>query len=76
MAKFKVFMKGLGFAVVSSVAGAGIDAVHQQIATGTIDIPKLYPIAVSAAIVGVLGYLKQSPLGKSTVEPPTPPDAK
>lgn len=69
MEKFKVFMKGLGFAVVSSVAGAGIDAIHQQMAMGTINIPQLYPIAVSAAIVGVLGYLKQSPLKKQLETP-------
>lgn len=65
MDKFKIFMKGLGFAIGSSVVGAGADAIHQQMATGQIDIHGLYNVAISAAIVGVLGYLKQSPLKKS-----------
>lgn len=76
MKKLTLFFKGLGFAVASSVVGAGIDAVHQQVATGNIDVGKLQGVAISAAVVGVLGYLKQSPLGKYLVEKPAPPDAQ
>lgn len=76
MKKLKLFFKGLGFAVASSVVGASLDAVHQQVSTGKIDVGSLQGVAISAAVVGVLGYLKQSPLGKYLVEKPAPPDAE
>ncbi len=76
MKKLTLFFKGLGFAVVSSVVGAGMEAVRQQASTGVINVDGLQGVAISAAVVGVLGYLKQSPLGKFMVEKPAPPDDK
>lgn len=57
-------LKGLGAVVLGSVGGAVVDALHQQMQNGAIDQNQLISVAVTSAVIAVLGYFKQSPLKK------------
>ncbi len=61
----KVWFKGLLSAVISSIAGSGALMIAAPDKFNFSDLPTMGKVAVALAIIGLLGYLKQSPLPSS-----------
>lgn len=62
MNSWKTWLKSLGASAISGGAGAVVAAAGSAIASAPLNPRQLVASFVSAAIVGVALYLKQSPL--------------
>jgi len=71
-ASIPTWVKALFAAGLSGFAGAALDALTKSIAGGTPDYKAAFYAGIAAAVVGVLAYLKASPVSSLPEVPAKP----
>ena len=62
MENVPVWIKALTAAAITGFSGAALDALTAMVASGAVDYKAATHAGIAAAIIGVLAYLKASPI--------------
>jgi hypothetical protein len=62
MENISVWIKALTAAAVTGFSGAALDALTTMVASGSVDYKAAVHAGIASAIIGVLAYLKASPI--------------
>jgi len=62
MDNISLWIKALFAAAVTGFSGAALDALTTMVASGSVDYKAAVRAGIASAIIGVLAYLKSSPV--------------